>query len=139
MKKLIIFLSLILVSCSPYERLNKIIKNNPNLIDSFITVKYEERVDTIIRTVQIPVPEYKDSFILIHDTTIRTERLYITKKGDKIYIRIPADTLQKIDTLYVPVQITNVTKKNPWIDNIPLPLLLIAFIISMLFIRKKKS
>ena len=104
-----------LFSCgSPKQRYDKLIRKYPQLIE-FDTVVVK---DTIIREIKVPVPEYKDSFIIKHDTVIETEKLIITRKGDFFGVTVKPDTLTLRDTIpyevKVPGKVAYIDKINWW-------------------------
>ena len=104
-----------LFSCgSPKQRYDKLIRKYPYLVETdTVIVK-----DTIIKETRIPVPEYKDSFIIQHDTVIETEKLIITRKGDFFGVTVKPDTLTLRDTIAyevkVPGRIAYIDKINWW-------------------------
>jgi hypothetical protein len=61
--------------------------------------------DTLIKEVKVPVPEYRDSFIIQHDTVIETEKLIITRKGDFFGVTVKADTITYRDTIPYEVKV----------------------------------
>jgi hypothetical protein len=61
--------------------------------------------DTIIKTVKVPVPEYRDSFIFKTDTLYETKKVIIYKKGDKIFLNVKPDTLTIRDTIPFEVKV----------------------------------
>ncbi len=70
------------------------------------------------KEIKVPVPEYKDSFIIKHDTVIETEKLIITRKGDFFGVTVKPDTLTFRDTIAyevkVPGRIAYIDKINWW-------------------------
>jgi hypothetical protein len=117
MKKEILFIviCITLFSCgSPKQRYDKLIRKYPYLsLTDTVIVK-----DTIIKEIKVPVPEYKDSFIIKHDTVIETEKLIITRKGDFFGVTVKPDTLTFRDTIAyevkVPGRIAYIDKINWW-------------------------
>ena len=103
------------ISCgSPKQRYDRLIRKYPYLsLTDTVIVK-----DTIIREIKVPVPEYKDSFIIKHDTVIETEKLIITRKGDFFGVTVKPDTLKMRDTIpyevKVPGRIAYIDKINWW-------------------------
>jgi hypothetical protein len=115
MKTIFIAMCITLFSCgSPKQRYDKLIRKYPQLIE-FDTVVVK---DTIIREIKVPVPEYKDSFIIKHDTVIETEKLIITRKGDFFGVTVKPDTLTLRDTIpyevKVPGKVAYIDKINWW-------------------------
>jgi hypothetical protein len=88
-------------SCSPKHRYDRLIRKYPYLsLTDTVIVK-----DTIIKETKVPVPEYKDSFIIQHDTIIETEKLIITRKGDFFGITVKPDTITYRDTIPYEVKV----------------------------------
>jgi hypothetical protein len=112
---LITVICITLLSCrTPKQRYDKLIRKYPYLVETdTVIVK-----DTIIKETRIPVPEYKDSFIIQHDTVIETEKLIITRKGDFFGVTIKPDTLITHDTIAyevkVPGKVAYIDKINWW-------------------------
>jgi uncharacterized protein YneF (UPF0154 family) len=122
-----------LTACSAQKRYKRLIKNHPELIEIDTVVVR----DTIIREVKIPVPEYKDSFIIKHDTTFETKKFKITKKGNLFGVTIKPDTFLYHDTIpfevKVPGKIVTIEKTNfkyLWI------FLIVGLIIGLLLRRR---
>ena len=103
MKKTIFIAMCITVisSCSPKHRYDRLIRKYPYLVETdTVIVK-----DTIIKETRVPVPEYKDSFIIQHDTIIETEKLIITRKGDFFGVTVKPDTITYRDTIPYEVKV----------------------------------
>jgi hypothetical protein len=102
--KQIIFIAMCItvISCgSPKKRYDRLIRKYPYLVETdTVIVK-----DTIIKETKVPVPEYKDSFIIQHDTIIETEKLIITRKGDFFGITVKPDTITYRDTIPYEVKV----------------------------------
>lgn len=98
-----IVLVLALISCrTPQQKHDRLIhKYGEELctIDTFV-IK-----DTIIKTVKVKVPEYRDSFIFKHDTTYETKEVFIYKKGDVIHLRTKPKTIEHRDTIPFEVKV----------------------------------
>jgi hypothetical protein len=115
MKTIFIAMCITVISCgSPKQRYDRLIRKYPYLsLTDTVIVK-----DTIIREIKVPVPEYKDSFIIKHDTVIETEKLIITRKGDFFGVTVKPDTLKMRDTIpyevKVPGRIAYIDKINWW-------------------------
>jgi hypothetical protein len=111
-----------LFSCaSPKQRYDKLIRKYPYLsLTDTVIVK-----DTIIKETRIPVPEYKDSFIIQHDTVIETEKLIITRKGDFFGVTVKPDTITFRDTIPYEVKVAG---KVAYIDKINWWYVVISFI-----------
>jgi len=104
MKKAILFIVICItvISCgTPKQKYDKLIRKYPYLVETdTVIVK-----DTIIKETKVPVPEYKDSFIIQHDTIIETEKLIITRKGDFFGITVKPDTITYRDTIPYEVKV----------------------------------
>ena len=115
MKTIFIAMCITVISCgTPKQRYDRLIRKYPYLsLTDTVVVK-----DTIIREIKVPVPEYKDSFIIKHDTVIETEKLIITRKGDFFGVTVKPDTLTLRDTIAyevkVPGRIAYIDKINWW-------------------------
>ena len=98
----IITIAIIIVSCgSPKKRYDRLVRKYPYLVETdTVVVK-----DTIIKETKVPVPEYKDSFIIKHDTIIETEKLIITRKGDFFGVTVKPDTITYRDTIPYEVKV----------------------------------
>tara|TARA_R110002126_G_scaffold291068_1_gene450275 strand:- start:74 stop:478 length:405 start_codon:yes stop_codon:yes gene_type:complete len=134
MKNLFVIVTCIaIISCgSPKKRYDRLIRKYPQLVETDTVIVR----DTIIREVKVPVPEYKDSFIITHDTIIETEKLIIERRGDFFGVTIKPDTITFRDTIpyevKVPGRVYTEKSINWW-------LLVISFligIIATIFIKK---
>jgi len=84
MQKLLVLFFLILASCSPQKRFNRLIKKNPELI--------ETKVITRIDTVKIHVPKIQhDTFLLDH---YLNDTVYIEKERLKVKLWRVSDTIR---------------------------------------------
>ena len=101
-KTLFIAMCITVISCgSPKKRYDRLIRKYPYLVETdTVIVK-----DTIIKETKVPVPEYKDSFIITHDTVIETEKLIITRKGDFFGVTVKPDTITFRDTIPYEVKV----------------------------------
>jgi hypothetical protein len=120
----------VISSCSAESRYKRLIKKHPELVKTdTVIVK-----DTIIREIKVPVPEYRDSFIIKHDTLIETEKLIIYRKGDLLDITVKPDTVTFRDTIpfevKVPGKVVEITK--PLNYNIVWILLVIGFLVGVI-------
>ena len=80
---------------TPKQRYDRLVHKYPYLVETdTVFVR-----DTIIREIKVPVPEYKDSFIISHDTIIETEKLIIERKGDFFGVTVKPDTITYRDTI----------------------------------------
>jgi hypothetical protein len=91
-----------IISCgTPKKKYDRLIRKYPYLIETdTVIVK-----DTIIKETKVPVPEYKDSFIISHDTIIETEKLIIERRGDFFGVTIKPDTITFRDTIPYEVKV----------------------------------
>jgi hypothetical protein len=117
-------------SCSAESRYKRLIKKHPELVKTdTVFVR-----DTIIREIKVPVPQYRDSFIIKHDTLIETEKLIIYRKGDLLDITVKPDTVTFRDTIpfevKVPGKVVEITK--PLNYNIVWILLVIGFLVGVI-------
>ena len=128
-----ILIGLAIVSCNSQKRCDRFLRNHPECV-KLDTIVYR---DTFIKEIKIPIPEYKDSFIIQCDTFIETKRLVITKFKDKFTVRIKPDTFIYRDTTRIEVKTAGrvvETKKWNWI------VILIAFttgVITTVFISRR--
>ena len=99
---LFIAMCITVISCgSPKKKYDRLIRKYPYLVETdTVIVK-----DTIIKETRVPVPEYKDSFIIQHDTIIETEKLIITRKGDFFGVTVKPDTITYRDTIPYEVKV----------------------------------
>lgn len=124
--KYIVLFSLFLASCwSPKQRYDRLIMKYPDLIETdTVIIK-----DTLIKTYEVPVKEFSDSFIIQHDTIIETKQLIITRKGNSFGVKVKPDTIIFRDTISYQVKVPGrvfIKKEfNPW-------WLLVAFLCGMI-------
>jgi len=106
----IITLAILFTSCSPQRRYNRLVEKHPELVETD-TVEVH---DTTIYERQVPVPEYRDSFIIQNDTVIETEKLIITKFKDQFHVVVKEDTINIRDTIVKTVKVAGkvYTKKE---------------------------
>lgn len=97
----IIAMCITVISCSPKHRYEKLIRKYPQLVETDTVIVR----DTLIKETRVPVPEYRDSFIIQHDTIIETEKLIITRKGDFFGITVKPDTITYRDTIPYEVKV----------------------------------
>jgi hypothetical protein len=135
MKKAILFIVIMitLISCgSPKKRYDRLIRKYPHLVETdTVIVK-----DTIIKETKVPVPEYRDSFIIEHDTIIETKKLIIERKGNFFGVTVKPDTVTFRDTIPYEVKVPG---RIAYIDKINWWYLVISFligIIATIFIKK---
>ncbi len=135
MKKAILFIVIMitLISCgTPKQRYDKLIRKYPYLVETdTVIVK-----DTIIKETKVPVPEYRDSFIIEHDTIIETKKLIIERKGNFFGVTVKPDTITFRDTIPYEVKVPG---RVAYIDKINWWYLVISFligIIATIFLKK---
>jgi hypothetical protein len=130
---LITVMCIAIISCgTPKKKYDRLIRKYPYLIETdTVIVK-----DTIIKETKVPVPEYKDSFIISHDTIIETEKLIIERRGDFFGVTIKPDTITFRDTIPYEVKVAGKvhTKKVFIWWYIP-----VAFLIGMVIAFKFRS
>jgi hypothetical protein len=122
-----------LISCgSPKKRYDNLIRKYPYLSETDTVIVR----DTIIKEIKVPVPEYRDSFIIKYDTIIETKKLIIYKKGDFFGVTVKPDTITYRDTIPYEVKVAG---RVAYIDKVNWWYLVISFlmgIIVSLFIKK---
>ena len=90
------------ISCgSPKQRYDRLIRKYPYLVETDTVIVR----DTLIKEVRVPVPEYRDSFIIECDTFIETQKLIIYKKGTFFGITVKPDTITYRDTIPYEVKV----------------------------------
>ena len=102
--KQVIFIAMCItvISCgTPKQKYDRLIRKYPYLFETDTVIVR----DTLIKETRVPVPEYKDSFIIQHDTIIETEKLIITRKGDFFGITVKPDTITYRDTIPYEVKV----------------------------------
>lgn len=138
----ILLLVLIVSSCSPTQRLNRLIKRNPYLLElkDTITVRDSVRVhipgvsaDTVISILQA-----RDTFYF-HKEFVHV-KTYI--RGDSIYIEAKTDPIDKVVYREIKVPVEKIVYRKPrdkliWASIIPLALLALVFAIA--YFRKPKN
>ena len=131
MKYLLIIV--LLVSCGPQERYNRLIRKYPHLVETDTVVIR----DTIIKEKKLIVPEYKDSFIITHDTIIETEKVIVQKIKDVFHFTVKQDTIRFVDTAYVEVKVPGKIVHTKEINWLYILLSFVAGIFAVLFISRK--
>jgi hypothetical protein len=139
MKALIISTLLILCSCTPQRRLERLITRHPELL----TTQYIVVRDTIRITVpEVHVDTIVDKQTLVDTIYLEKEQLKVKvwMKGDKVYIQGKCDTvyIDKVITTKVPVKIYEKTPVWKKIINFIVTLIFIVVILYILYrlIRK---
>ena len=101
------------ISCgSPKQRYDRLIRKYPYLVETDTVIVR----DTIIKEIQVPVPEYRDSFIIQCDTFIETKRLIIYKKGNFFGVTVKPDTITYRDTIPYEVKVAGKIVNNEIIN-----------------------
>lgn len=101
------------ISCgSPKKRYDRLIRKYPYLVETDTVIVR----DTIIKEIQVPVPEYRDSFIIQCDTFIETKRLIIYKKGNFFGVTVKPDTITYRDTIPYEVKVAGKIVNNEIIN-----------------------
>lgn len=134
MKNIIVLLLIVLsiAACSPQKRLNRIIRNHPELSKFDTMVIYDTtfgwKYDTITKLGD------KDTVIVKKENT--TVTIYKYFNTDSIYVGVETDTIFK--KIYVPVEKIVVEEKNDWQQIlIFIGAILILLIILAMVLRKK--
>lgn len=111
MRNLIIILTAFLISCSPSKRINRIVKNNPELaikdtitiIDTLIieTVTHDTTTKFIEHTTVEVINNEKVRLQYRYDTITNEINHYVECKGDTIYkrIKVPYTKIQPVTTV----------------------------------------
>ena len=134
MKQILFIVTCIaLISCgSPKKRYDKLIRKYPYLVETdTVIVK-----DTIIKETKVPVPEYRDSFIIEHDTIIETKKLIIEKKGNFFGVTIKPDTITFRDTIAYEVKVPGKVYTKNIINWWYLVISFLIGIIATIFLKK---
>ena len=139
MKFLILSTLLILYSCTPQRRFERLITRHPELL----TTQYIVVRDTIRITVpEVQVDTIIDKQTLVDTIYLKKEQLKVKvwMKGEKIYIQGKCDTvyIDKVITAKVPVKIYEKTPVWKKIINFIVTLIFIVVILYILYrlIRK---
>ena len=91
----------VISSCSPKHRYDRLIRKYPYLIERDTVIVR----DTLIKETRVPVPEYRDSFIIECDTFIETKQLIIYRKGSFFGVTVKPDTITYRDTIPYEVKV----------------------------------
>jgi hypothetical protein len=133
--KQVIFIAMCItvISCgSPKKRYDRLIRKYPYLVETdTVIVK-----DTIIKETRVPVPEYKDSFIVTHDTIIETEKLIITRRGDFFGVTVKPDTITFRDTIPYEVKVAGKIVNKEVINWWYIAMSFIGGLLIALYLRK---
>jgi hypothetical protein len=130
---LFIAMCITVISCgSPKKRYDRLIRKYPYLVETdTVIVK-----DTIIKETRVPVPEYKDSFIVTHDTVIETEKLIITRRGDFFGVTVKPDTITFRDTIPYEVKVAGKIVNKEVINWWYIAMSFIGGLLIALYLRK---
>lgn len=111
---LLFILALLMLGCGAQKRHDRLVAKYGNLCD-IDTVRI---TDTIIKERRIKVPEFRDSFVFVHDTTYETKEVIIIKKGNTIYLQGKPREVIVHDTIPYEVKVpATVIKERCWWDN----------------------
>lgn len=133
MRYLFLMLSILFIACTPQQRLNRLVKNHPELIkiDS-ITVH-----DTIID----PGFALDSIFPLIYNDTVfitkyKTDIKLVRGKGDtvRLYIKQPPDTIVRVTVKEVPKIVIQKDSWLTWVKDHKGWLIAIGIIIGILIL-----
>jgi len=134
MKNLFVIVTCIaIISCgSPKKRYDRLIRKYPQLVETDTVIVR----DTIIKETRVPVPEYRDSFIVTHDTVIETEKLIIVRKGDFFGVTVKPDTITFRDTIPYEVKVAGKVHTKTVINWWLLVISFLIGIIATIFVKK---
>lgn len=129
----IIAMCITVISCgTPKKRYDRLVNKYPYLVETdTVIVK-----DTIIREIKVPVPEYRDSFIIEHDTIIETKKLIIEKKGNFFGVTVKPDTITYRDTIPYEVKVAGKVYTKHVINWWYLVISFLIGIIATIFLKK---
>ena len=130
----IIAMFITVISCgTPKKRYDRLVHKYPYLVETdTVIVK-----DTIIKEVKVPVPEYRDSFIVEHDTIIETKKLIIEKKGNFFGVTVKPDTITYRDTIPYKIKVAGKVYTKHIINWWYLLISFLIGIIATLFLKTK--
>ena len=130
--KYLLLLAIVLGSCQiskprAKKKLDCIVQLYPELIDrDTVTIH-----DTTVTERIVKVPEYRDSFIIEHDTLIETREIIVEKTGTKYRFIVKEKEVRVVDTFYsevkVPGKVVRIVEPYPK-ENIII-FILIGFIV----------
>jgi hypothetical protein len=138
----IITLLLLAVGCSPTQRLNRLIKRNPYLLELKDTITIRDSVRIHIPGVKtdtvISILQARDTFYF-HKEFVHV-KTYI--RGDSIYIEAKTDPIDKVVYREIKVPVEKIVYRKPrdklmWASIIPLALLALVFAVA--YFRKPKN
>lgn len=111
---LLFILALLMLGCGAQKRHDRLVAKYGNLC----TIDTVRITDTIIKERKIKVPEFRDSFVFVHDTTYETKEVIITKKGNTIYVHGKPREVIVHDTIPYEVKVpAAVIKEKCWWDD----------------------
>lgn len=138
MKKTIIlsFITFLFVACSPQKRLNRIIKNNPGLLQVNDTIVYRDTLTTFVPGIKTDTVVHISS---MHDTVFLSKDFIHVKtyiKGDSIYIEAATDPITK--TIYIEkrIPVTRYVAETKKINLDWLIILILFGTVVYLFLKK---
>jgi len=131
MKTPILLIVILLFSCSPQKRLNRLLKNHPELLTSKKDTIYIEQVETDT----VFYYNQKDTVVIKEGKL--TMKYFYNEKDSTIFLKGKCDA----DTIIREIQIPKfIEYKTKWYDKLARPFALfglIAFVVAVcLFVRK---
>lgn len=142
MKKyiLLVVLTLMVSACGPQARFNRLTKNHPELITKMVDTFTTINIDTFVDKDTLYTKEYKDIFIIRHDTIIKQGKVTIQKKGVMYEVKVDADTIIYHDTIIreIPVKGKVITVKESTFPTTGIILILLLLTLLFWLTKNKK-
>lgn len=142
MKKLIITLfctiTLCMLSCSPQYRFNRLVRKHPEFITRIADTMIFINKDTIYHSDTVITKERRDSFILTHDTVIKTSYGTVYRRGNEFGFQIKGDTTILKDTIYREITVKGKVLKVKEPMNMWGPVAAVIFFLLLLLSMIKK-
>lgn len=131
---LCVLLFLGVMSCrTPQQKHDRLLRNYGEHLCTIDTITIR---DTVVKTIKVPVPEYKDSFIFKHDTAYETKEVIVYKRGDKVFLTVKPKEIIVRDTVTFEVKVPGqvITKEhfNWWY-------IIVAFLLGMIITYHRYS
>lgn len=125
-----------LTACSPQKRLNRIIRNHPELADTTFVATTVYDKDTFV--VEGDTIE-KNISVFFRDTVFTSGRLTLRSKAGRISAFVPTDTFVQTDTMKieVPVRIVRV-EKEPLNTTVVVVAAVSSLLLLITFIRTRR-
>jgi hypothetical protein len=137
MKKFCVFILLIFLmgSCSPQQRIAKLVKKHPHLLKS---IKTDVRIiDTFLIEKMKIIPGKDFTFSVEKDTILKIEKDSIFIKEKTVRIVSPKDTIFMKDTFYLdkfyPVEGKSILIEPPWWQKFTVGFIVCSFLASIIF------